>query len=165
MLTGYLGFDAADVGMPYFNDEPKGKRGVCSGGQAPPSVPRFEKQLTRPLKEAQAGDVRFLYVDTQGTQKGGDKCKPNDGKDGGWMLAEGDCGTKELVTNGWISEAIREVRAACSPFGEVWNAVLRRALSEPQAWSQPLDPRAVMPGWRDHRYDYSYARPPPRRLP
>ena len=54
-------------------------------------------------------------VDAQGTQKGGeDCCDKDDGKNGGWAFAEGDCGSKkELVTNGWISEAIRKVRVAC----------------------------------------------------
>ncbi|KAI1791076.1 hypothetical protein LXA43DRAFT_451549 [Ganoderma leucocontextum] len=108
MLTKYLGFAAADVEMLYYDvDAPNGAKSL-TGGHTPPTATHFKQKFAELLSGARPGDVRFLYVDAQGTQKGGEDCK-DDGKDGGYAFAQGDCGSKtELVTNGWISEAIRK---------------------------------------------------------
>ena len=125
MLTKYLGFEAGNVEMLYYDVDVENGAKSLIGCHPAPTAAHFREKFVELLAGAQPGDVRFLYVDAQGTQKGGDECKPDDGKDGGWMFAEGDCGSKkELVTNGWISEAIRKVGAVCSLADEVWSAVL-----------------------------------------
>ena len=129
MLTKYLGFEAANVEMLYYDVDVGGGGKSLTGCHPAPTAGRFKEKLVEMLAGAQPGDVRFLYVDAQGTQKGGDDCKPDDGKNGGWMFAEGDCGTKkELVTNGWISETIRKVCPAWSLISEAWSAVLTARL-------------------------------------
>ena len=114
MLTKHLGFQAAHVEMLYYNvDVPNGAKSL-TGCHPTPTATHFKEKFVELLAGARPGDVRFLYVDAQGTQKGGDdSCSDkDDGKNGGVAFAQGDCGTKkELVTNGWISETIRKVRA------------------------------------------------------
>ncbi|PIL37677.1 hypothetical protein GSI_01371 [Ganoderma sinense ZZ0214-1] len=111
MLTKYLGFEAAHVEMLYYNVDVANGAKSLTGCHPTPTAVHFKEKFVELLAAARPGDKRFLYVDVQGTQKGGDDCNKDDGKNGGFAFAEGDCGTKkELVTNGWISETIRKLR-------------------------------------------------------
>ena len=88
MLTKYLGFEAANVEMLYYDVDVGGGGKSLTGCHPAPTAGRFKEKLVEMLAGAQPGDVRFLYVDAQGTQKGGDDCKPDDGKNGGWMCPQ-----------------------------------------------------------------------------
>ncbi|KAI0677669.1 hypothetical protein C8Q78DRAFT_1066139 [Trametes maxima] len=109
MLTKHLGFDTDDVEMLYFNDEPKGKPGVRSDGQAAPTVSNFKSKFTTLIAGAGGpGDVRFLYVDTHGTiRPNPDGSGEPDGIDHGWTMAEDDEGMrKEIVYDNWLALTI-----------------------------------------------------------
>ncbi|EIW52721.1 uncharacterized protein TRAVEDRAFT_135035 [Trametes versicolor FP-101664 SS1] len=109
MLVDHLGFDADDVEMLYFSEEPAGAPGVLSDGQAAPSASRFKARFTDLIAGAAAGDVRFLYVDTHGTIRPDDDSSGEaDDMDEGWTMAEDDDGIrKEVVYDDWLADTIR----------------------------------------------------------
>ena len=119
MLTKYLGFEATNVEMLYYDVDVAGGAKSLTGCHPTPTAAHFKEAFVKLLSEVRPGDVCFLYVDAQGTQKGGeDCCDKEDAKNGGWAFAEGDCGSKkELVTNGWISDTIRKVRTVLADRG------------------------------------------------
>ncbi|KZV89252.1 hypothetical protein EXIGLDRAFT_618459 [Exidia glandulosa HHB12029] len=110
MLTKYLGFDNADVAMLYFNSEPPNAPGVISDGQAAPTATRFKAEFTALIAGAKTGDVRFLYVDTEGTTYPDENGSGATGGNGeGWTMAEDDAGLrKEIVSVDWLAKAVKE---------------------------------------------------------
>ncbi|OJT09710.1 hypothetical protein TRAPUB_13815 [Trametes pubescens] len=88
---------------------PKNAPGVLSDGQAAPTTSRFKEKFTNLIAGANAGDVRFLYVDTHGTIfPDKDGSGETDSNDEGWTMARGDDGMKkEVVYDDWLVNAIR----------------------------------------------------------
>lgn len=72
MLVKYLGFSSNDVEVLYFDVDPKRGDGPkkCTLGQDPPTADNFKDRFTR-LCSADAGDVRFVYVDVHGNHLAG----------------------------------------------------------------------------------------------
>lgn len=78
--------------------------------RTPPTADNFKDRFTR-LCSADAGDVRFVYVDVHGTtwQDEDGEGEP-DKEDEGWILAEDEDGTrKEIVTDDWVADTLRTV--------------------------------------------------------
>lgn len=116
MLVKHLGFASADVELSYFDyDPPTGPKKVTLG-QDPPTATNFKAKFTQLCQSAIPGDVRFLYIDAHGTTyPDEDNSGEPDNEDEGWILAENDDGTrKEVLSDDWLGEAIRKVRAAVS---------------------------------------------------
>ncbi|KAI5889809.1 uncharacterized protein SCHCODRAFT_02635681 [Schizophyllum commune H4-8] len=105
-LTQNLGFNADDVRMLYFNEEPKGRPAVCSDGQEPPMASRFRPWFESMVGSAKPGEVCFLYVDA-------DRSEGTGGTDEGWIMARDSAGLfKEVVPAAWVAETIRGNLAA-----------------------------------------------------
>ncbi|KAI5897133.1 uncharacterized protein SCHCODRAFT_01124701 [Schizophyllum commune H4-8] len=104
-LTTDLDFDVSDVEMLYYNSEPADGPAVVSDGQGAPTAARFKSTLATFLSGAEAGDVRFLYLDTLGAIRPGGEADVESGV----TLAANEEGTeKEVVYNDWLATAIRD---------------------------------------------------------
>ncbi|KAL1719056.1 hypothetical protein EV715DRAFT_273063 [Schizophyllum commune] len=103
-LTTDLDFDASDVQMLYYNSEPATGPAVVSDGQCAPTAACFKYTLAAFLSSAEAGDVRFLYLDTRGA------IRPDGDADeeSGIILAANEQGTeKETIYNNSLASTIR----------------------------------------------------------
>ncbi|KAL1705500.1 hypothetical protein EV121DRAFT_279627 [Schizophyllum commune] len=103
-LTTDLDFDVSDVQMLYYNSEPATGPAVVSDGQCAPTAACFKYTLASFLSSAEAGDVRFLYLDTRGA------IRPDGDADveSGIILAANEQGTeKEAVYNNSLASVIR----------------------------------------------------------
>ncbi|TBU44481.1 hypothetical protein BD309DRAFT_30343 [Dichomitus squalens] len=110
MLTKHLGFATDDVELLYYDVEPSNGAKQCTKGQKAPTVGNFETSFADLVSGAEAGDVRFVYIDAHGTTYPGenDRFKPADGKDYGWVLAAAEDGVQEgLVDGDWFTSTIR----------------------------------------------------------
>ncbi|KAL1708000.1 hypothetical protein EV121DRAFT_288052 [Schizophyllum commune] len=108
-LTTDLGFDAGDVEMLYYNSEPANAPAVVSDGQGAPTAARFKSKLTSFLSSAEAGDVRFLYIDTLGAALPDGESTGSADEERGLILAENEQGTgNEIIYNDWLATTIRE---------------------------------------------------------
>jgi hypothetical protein len=140
MLVKYLGFDAADVEMCYYDSN----RNERLRGQDAPTATNFKTKFSSLLSSASARNVRFVYVDAHGTTNPGEDGAGGEGNDGGWVLAQDDAGaSKEVVSGDWLSETIRTV----STTPRVHDSTLSHS-SELEVACQPHDPDLVLHEWR-----------------
>ncbi|KAJ7769330.1 hypothetical protein B0H16DRAFT_1673425 [Mycena metata] len=111
MLFKHLGFASEDIELSYFDIDPEDPKEPkhCTLGQDPPTAANFRSKFTQLCQSADAGDVRFLYVDAHGTTyPDEDNSGEPDGQDEGWVLAENNDGTrKEVVSDDWLGTCIR----------------------------------------------------------
>lgn len=149
-LATDLGFDTGDVEMLYYNSEPANASAVVSDGQGAPTASRFKSKLTSFLSSAEAGDVRFLYLDTLGAALPDGGSTGSADEERGLVLAENEQGTgNEIIYNDWLATTIREVSR--QPFVLLCGYLIQ--MSEPRGRRQSDYPHLGLFGPRDDEHD------------